>query len=202
MKNPLPIVVLLCIALGLMTACASSGPSSKKLKSGDRPIYIDLSTLEFTAHTVDGQVQIKTSRKGNWRDLQPGETFNGLASIRTGFRSKADLVMNGATQPVNCRVGSLLCATSMRDVYGRVLHPEAIKEYRERLWGDDDAIDPDAPILVTRASLKGEEKETLLAEAAGSMNVRTQEGGAAAAGGGGAAGGGSGGGGGGCAGGS
>jgi hypothetical protein len=202
MKNILSLVMLLCILLALSTACATS--TSKVLKSGDRPIYIDLSTLKFTAQSVEGQVQIKQGRKSAWRNLQPGETFNGLASIRTGFRSNAELVMKNGDEnkTVSCKVGSLLCATSMRDVYGRVLHPDAIKDYYERMWGDPDSIDPDAPILVTRSTLRGEDPDTLLAEGVEAMSVRSQDTGAAATGGAGAAGGGSGGSGGGCSGGS
>jgi hypothetical protein len=196
------ITCLLAIMLGILFALSSCQSLNEAKLKGTDPVLSNLEALTFTANSVSGQVQIKENRTAPWRDLKQGETFNGFAMIRTGFRSGAKLSMKNGYGSTECELGDLLCCTSVRDIYINVLSPASRAKYQEKLWENGEKLNPDAAIMITRASLKGageSEKFSLLAEASDLLYQRNQQrvvtGAAGAAGGGAPGGGGSGGGG-------
>jgi len=109
--------------------------------------YVNLGSLVFTVKSVEGQVQVKPNRNAPWRDLLPGDTFDGYALIRSGFQSGAQIVMQqGPNRSMRCELGDLICAVSINDVYDRVLSPDAVAEYNQNLWKKDQPFDPGAPV--------------------------------------------------------
>jgi hypothetical protein len=114
---------------------------------------------------VSGQVQVKAHRNAPWRTLRAGETFNGYAFVRTGFGSNADLVMQEDSRTVRCSLGSLLCSTSLRDIYSKVLCCEGMEDYKRRLWGGGEYVDPESTVFINRSLLCAEDPVTLLSEA-------------------------------------
>lgn len=154
-------IVLLCTLLLLFSACQFSTAT----RSGDRPVFIDLENLTFDTLNVNGQVQLKETRTTGWQALRPGDVFNGFAFVRTGFASNADLVMHEDARTVYCTLGSLLCCTSLRDIYDRVLSYEGMRDYRMRLWGSDDCLSSNSKIYINRSILGSPPPATLLSEA-------------------------------------
>lgn len=162
-------ILLICLLAGAGAACKVSNSHSKPGST----TYVNLMTLKFTAQSVFGQVQIKASRNEPWHDLQAGEVFNGYALIRSGFQSGATLTMRHGHRSVQCELGALICATSINDIYDRVLSPSALAEYKEKIWKKDYRLDPKAPVAITREALNRFAKsEGLLATADGAALMR------------------------------
>jgi hypothetical protein len=185
----------------LTTSCQSTTTGNKDRPGARR--FVDLSKLNFKVETVTGQVQIKRDRNSPWEDLAPGTEFNGFALIRSGFRSNAELTLTEGSRTIPCEVDDLICATSMNDIYDKVLCEESLSEYYAFLYDAAEPIDFRNPVRICRDTLDGYEQPTsMLASSSMVLSARTlQQGGSGAAG---AAAGGSGGGGGGggCSGGS
>jgi hypothetical protein len=161
-KTLVPYLLLLILPL-LANACAMAPESN--LRSGSPGLY-DLKAVTFTVESVNGQVQIKTHRNAPWHDLKKGEVFDGFALIRSGFRSNAELIMHEEGRSVRCDIYDLLCEISMRDIYFQLLSPSGLSDYVQRMWGQEERIDPKAPVRVSRATLrKDDETFSLLAEA-------------------------------------
>jgi hypothetical protein len=192
------LLTLFIISLLFSSACTTVNEAALK---GRDPTLANLDSLIFTAESVTGQVQIRDNRNAPWRDLKAGDTFNGFAMIRSGFRSCADLSVKIGANTVGCELCDLICQTSVRDIYINVLAPASLAKYNEKMWEKGERIKPDARIQISRVSLngEGEDKFSLLAEASDMVypksQQRTTQGAAGAAGGGAPGGGGSGGGG-------
>lgn len=201
MRRMIVLALLACIIPCLTTACQSARNGNKN-RPGARQ-YVDLNKLNFTVESVTGQVQIKADRTSPWRDIKPGEAFNGYALIRSGFRSGAKITMQDGDRTVPCEVDDLICATSMNDIYDKVLCEDSLSEYYAFLYDAADPIDFMKPVIICRNTLDGYDQPSSLLAASGMvLSARTQQQGGSGAAGAAAGGSGGGGGGGGCSGGS
>ncbi|MFH2000134.1 MAG: hypothetical protein ABIK28_10655 [Planctomycetota bacterium] len=156
------LVVLLCITLAGCQASKNKGDPSRPGSA----TYVDLSALGFEVESVSGHVQIKADRTAEWKDLKVGESFNGFAFIRSGLQSKAILVMKQGHRRIRCELNDLICQTSINELYDKVLSPEAVAEYKEKMWDKGFRVDPEELVHITRESLERfKEKTNLLANA-------------------------------------